>query len=127
MTRQAARRGGQSTRHDPRRADQDCADAPLPLQVPPGTAISYADTVQLAGAAAAIATGLPKDMLWKPLPVSRVDSPPLAVTAAGTTDNTTLLPPANLDFGQASAELHWGGISNACHECGVQGCCCGRD
>lgn len=72
------------------------------LQVPAGTAISYADTVQLAGAAAAISTGLPKDALWKPLPVGRVDSPPLSQTAAASTDDTALLPPANLDFGQVS-------------------------
>ncbi|KAI7846492.1 hypothetical protein COHA_000027 [Chlorella ohadii] len=69
-------------------------------QVPAGTAISYADIVQLAGAAAAISTGLPKDALWKPLPVGRVDSPPLSQTAAASTDDTALLPPANLDFGQ---------------------------
>ncbi|PRW56218.1 hypothetical protein C2E21_5015 [Chlorella sorokiniana] len=69
-------------------------------QVPAGTAISYADTVQLAGAAAVIATGLSKDALWKPLPVGRVDSPPLSASAAASSDNTTLLPPATLDFGQ---------------------------
>ena len=71
-------------------------------QVPRGTAISFADVFQLAGAAAVIVTGGPSTAaLWDALPVGRVDSTAASVTAAAPAapaDNVAALPIDTLDF-----------------------------
>lgn len=61
-------------------------------RVPPGTAVSYADTFQMAGAATVVATGGPqlKALIWDPLAVGRKD--------ATKPDDVAMLPDKNLNF-----------------------------
>ena len=88
-------------------------------QVPRGTAISFADIFQMAGAAAVIVTGGPSTAaLWDALPVGRIDSPAASITAAAPAapvDNVALLPVDTLDFTRLACIFGegWGGWGGA--------------